>query len=63
MRKSRFTDQQIAFAMRQAEQRVGTGELARKLGVSAGFTRSRSLVSLNSREPSGQLGPGAFRTR
>ena len=34
MRKSRFTDQQIAFAMRQAEQGVGTGELARKLGVS-----------------------------
>lgn len=34
MRKSKFTDQQIAFALRQAEQGTAPKELCRKLGIS-----------------------------
>ncbi len=34
MKKTRFTEQQIAFALRQAEQGTAVEEIARKLGVS-----------------------------
>jgi len=33
MRKSRFTDQQIAFALRQAESGTKVSEVCRKIGV------------------------------
>lgn len=34
MKKSRFTDEQIAFALRQADSGVAAGEVCRKLGIS-----------------------------
>ena len=34
MKKSRFTDEQIAFAMRQAEGGVSPAEICRKMGIS-----------------------------
>ena len=34
MKKKRFTEEQIAFALRQAEGGVSAGEVCRKLGVS-----------------------------
>jgi putative transposase len=34
MKKSRFTEPQIAFALRQAEQGIPVEEITRKLGVS-----------------------------
>ncbi len=33
MKKSRFTDQQIAFALRQAETGTSVSEVTRKLGI------------------------------
>ena len=35
MKKSRFTDQQIAFALRQAEHGTAVEEICRKLGISS----------------------------
>jgi len=34
MKKSRFTDEQIAFALRQAESGVRPAEVCRKMGIS-----------------------------
>ena len=34
MKRSRFTDQQIAFALQQAEQGTAVGEVIRKMGIS-----------------------------
>jgi putative transposase len=34
MKKSQFTDQQIAFALQQAETGTAVGEVCRKMGVS-----------------------------
>jgi len=34
MRKSRFTEEQIAYAMRQVEQGTPAAELCRKMGIS-----------------------------
>ena len=34
MRKSRFTEEQIAYAIRQVEQGTQAAELCRKMGVS-----------------------------
>ena len=34
MKRSRFTDQQIAFALQQAEQGTQVAEVTRKMGVS-----------------------------
>jgi putative transposase len=34
MRKSRFTEEQIAYALRQAEQGTPAAELCRKMGIS-----------------------------
>jgi putative transposase len=33
MKKSRFTDQQIAFALQQSEQGTTIGEITRKMGI------------------------------
>ena len=35
MKRSRFTDQQIAFALQQAEQGTQVAEVTRKMGISA----------------------------
>lgn len=46
MKKTRFTEQQIAFALRQAEQGVGVEEITRKMGVSeATFYRWKKKYS------------------
>ena len=34
MPKKRFTDEQVAFALRQAEADTSVGEICRKMGVS-----------------------------
>ncbi len=34
MKKTRFTDQQIAYALRQAETSTRVGEVCRKMGIS-----------------------------
>ena len=34
MKRSKFTDQQIAFALQQAEQGTSVGEITRKMGIS-----------------------------
>jgi putative transposase len=34
MKRSKFTDQQIAFALHQAEQGTSVGEIIRKMGIS-----------------------------
>jgi putative transposase len=34
MKKSRFTDQQIAFALQQAEAGTSVAEVCRKMGIS-----------------------------
>ena len=33
MRKSRFTDEQIAYTLKQVELRMAVGEVFRKLGI------------------------------
>lgn len=35
MKRKRYTDEQIAFALRQAESGTAVGKICRKLGVSA----------------------------
>ncbi len=46
MKKTRFTEQQIAFALRQAEQGVAVEEITRKMGVSeATFYRWKKKFS------------------
>ena len=46
MKKTRFTEQQIAFALRQAEQGVAVEEITRKMGVSeATFYRWKKKYS------------------
>jgi transposase-like protein len=46
MPKKRFTDEQIAFALRQAEAGTSVDEICRKMGVAeATFTARRSLRS------------------
>jgi putative transposase len=43
MKKSKFTEQQIAFALQQAESGTQVGEVCRKMGISeATFYRRRS---------------------
>jgi hypothetical protein len=34
MKRSKLTDQQIAFALQQAEQDISVGEIIRKVGIS-----------------------------
>ena len=36
MKKSKFTEEQIAFALRQAETGMRVGEVCRKMGISEG---------------------------
>ncbi len=44
MKKSRFTEQQIAFALQQAEGGTAVGEVCRKMGISdATFYRWKHL--------------------
>jgi transposase len=38
MKKSRYTDEQIAFALRQAETGTPVKEVLRKMGISEPFT-------------------------
>lgn len=46
MKKTRFTEQRIAFALRQAEQGVAVEEIIRKMGVSeATFYRWKKKYS------------------
>ena len=46
MKRTRFTEQQIAFALRQAEQGTSVEEITRKLGVSeATFYRWKKKFS------------------
>ncbi len=46
MKKTRFTEQRIAFALRQAEQGVAVEEITRKMGVSeATFYRWKKKYS------------------
>ncbi len=54
MKKSRFTEEQIAFALKQAELGTKVEEVCRKLGISdARFSRWR--------QKNGGLGPAALR--
>ena len=39
MKKSRFSEQQIAFALRQAEEGTAVAEVCRKAGISEAFMR------------------------
>jgi len=44
MKKSKFTEQQIAFALHQAESGISVAEVCRKMGVSeATFYRWKQL--------------------
>jgi putative transposase len=44
MKKSKFTEQQIAFALQQAESGTAVGEVCRKMGISeATFYRWKQL--------------------
>jgi putative transposase len=44
MKKSKFTDQQIAFALQQAEAGTSVEEISRKMGISqATFFRWRKV--------------------
>ena len=47
MKKSRFTDQQIAFALQQAETGTPVEEIWRKMGISqaSSFDGRRSMVA------------------
>ncbi len=46
MPKKRFTDEQVAFALRQAEAGTAIGEICRKMGVSeATFYRWRKVYA------------------
>lgn len=51
MKKSRYTDQQIAFALKQAETGTPVAEVIRRMGISEHFTVGRrcmaSLVSVS----------------
>jgi putative transposase len=46
MKKTRFTEQQIAFALKQAETGTSVAEVVRKLGISeATFTIGRKNMA------------------
>jgi len=54
MKKSKFTEEQIAFALRQAETGTRVGEVCRKMGVS-------EATFYNWRKKYGGLGVGDLR--
>jgi transposase-like protein len=67
MKKSKFTEQQIAFALQQAESGTQVGEVCRKMGISeatfyrwvAGFIAPRLPIFLFRSSPNtGRLHPG-----
>ena len=46
MRKSKFTDQQVAFALRQAETGTRVAEVCRKMGISEGLCKESFALSV-----------------
>ena len=54
MKKSRFTDEQIAFALKQAETGTRIDEICRKMGIS-------DATFYNWRQKYGGLGPSELR--
>ncbi len=58
MPRKRFTDEQIAFALRQAESGTPVGEICRKMGVSeATFYPWRKVYAGMGGEPWSAVGP------
>ncbi len=50
MRKSKFTDEQIAFALKQAELGISVAEVCRKMGISdATFYKWREKYAASAR--------------
>jgi putative transposase len=45
MKKSRFSDQQIAFALQQAETGTSVADVCRKLGITAHLTEQYALAT------------------
>lgn len=57
MRKKRFTDELIAFALRQAEAGTSIGEICRKMGVAeATFYRWKKVIAGMGSEPRSAIG-------
>ncbi len=54
MKKSRYTEEQIAFALRQTEVRISVEEVCRKMGIS-------DATFYNWRKKYGGLGPSELR--
>ncbi|MEP7282787.1 MAG: transposase, partial [Rubrivivax sp.] len=56
MRKSKFTDDQIAYALKQAELGITVAEVCRKMGISDATFYNRA--SQGQRAPSHSMSPG-----
>ncbi len=57
MKKSRFTEEQIAYALKQAELGTTVGEICRKVGVAEGVACGRHRVARVRREHGLRYGP------
>ena len=58
MPKKRFSDEQIAFALRQAEAGTTIGEICRKMGIAeATFYRWKKVYAGMGGEPCRAIGP------
>jgi putative transposase len=58
MPKKRFSEEQIAFALRQADAGTSVGEICRKIGVAeATFYRWKKVYAGMGGEPSSAIGP------
>jgi len=55
MRKSRFTEEQIAYAIRQVDQGTPAAELCRKMGISERpfYTWKKKYAGMRTIEPGG----------